>query len=371
MIKIVVKSVQIIGIGDFKTKLLRKNVDEALKSHAGGVSITNVTEINQIKFYAITATPALSIDGQIVSQGEVPSVEDIRALFNDDPIRLPLEKVNTVTVACDFSTQNEYVLTYALYIAAQYGSSLEVVHILPLDSTPLVNLDFTDINLKKSALQKTLRVEVEKIIEKNKFENTTIGKIPVRYSVLNGQPARELILLSQQSELMILGTTGVAEHVFGSTAKITATGAHCPLIFVPNLYEYNGIARIVYGCTEKGLNKQAIGSICLFASQFGSVIDFIHVGADVEINGLNQKVESLLNEIEEKPRIGNFYFTDNKPVVKALEDYTSNFRPDLLVLEHNQSRLALESLFSDSLSEKAVAAHFSTPLLILYHSKNS
>jgi protein-disulfide isomerase len=83
MINVAVNSVQIIGIGDFKTKLLRKNVEEALKSHSGDVSVTNITEINQIKFYAITSTPALIIDGHIVSQGEVPDVEEIKALFED------------------------------------------------------------------------------------------------------------------------------------------------------------------------------------------------------------------------------------------------------------------------------------------------
>ena len=257
-----VKSVQIIGIGDFKTKLLRMNVDEALKAHSGDVSVTNVTEINQIKFYAITATPALSIDGQIVSQGEVPSVEDIRALFSDVQAKLPFEKLDTVTVACDFSSQTEQQLSYALHIAERFNASLEVVHVLPLDSTPLTNLDFTAINLRKPALEKALRVSVEKVKKSLERENPAIVKIPVAYTVLSGQPARELVYLSQRSELMILGTTGAREHLFGSTAKVMAAGAHCPVIFVPRQHVYSGISRVVmYG---EGFKQKYTGLTLLF-----------------------------------------------------------------------------------------------------------
>lgn len=365
------RNVQIIGIGDFKTKLLRKNVDEALKSHSGDITVTNITEINQIKFYAITSTPALSIDGHIVSQGEVPSVDEIRALFENRQVSLSFQKPESVMVACDFTPHSEQVLTYAFQLAEHFGASLEVVHILPVESTPLTSLDFTDINMKKSALQKVLRSMVEKIRAVEGEKNLAIGKIPVSYTVLNGQPARELILLSQKAELMVSGTSGSTGHLFGDTAIELAAGAHCPVIFVPHQYFYNGISRVVYGCTDKAVNKKAIRSVCNFSTYFGATLDFIHVGAESEMPKLKQRLEDILNEIREKPGIGDFYFTENKPVVRALMDYAASFKPDLLVLEHDRGRRALEKLFSGSVTTKAVDSIFSIPLLILYHPKNS
>jgi nucleotide-binding universal stress UspA family protein len=167
---------------------------------------------------------------------------------------------------------------------------------------------------------------------------------------------------------MILGNSNSHENIYGNTAKQLAHGAHCPLIFVPQNYFFNGISRIVYGCTEKGLNKKTIRSICNFSGFFGSALDFVHVGSEEETEGLKVHIEELLNAIDVKPRIGNFYFTDNRSVVKALMDYTNNFKPDILVMEHDHSRNGLEHLILGSVTTKAVESLFNIPLLILYHS---
>lgn len=361
------RNVQIIGIGDYKTKQLRQNVDEALFEHKERVSISNITEVNQIKFFSITATPALCIDGQIVCEGEVPSVETIKDLFYDVGLAYPFQKLNNIVVGFDFSSNAESTLRYAMHLAEHFEASIELVHILPIDNTPLANLDFTDVELKKSALRKALKQNVEQLIQHDKKRYQKEWTLDFQYSVLNGTPSTELLQISHSAELMILGTSNNTTTWVGSIAKAVALGAHCPVIFVPQNYKYQGIIKIAYSFTEEGLNEKTLHSISNFAAHFGSVLDFIHIGNADKHDFLQHTIESSIKQLNNVPKIGKFYLLQTKPVLTALIEYANTFAPDMLIIEHNPHKSWLATLFSHSVSEQIVTQTIDVPIFILYH----
>lgn len=73
--------IQIYGTGCAKCVKLAENAALAAKQHGGEVEIEKITDINTITEAGVMMTPALGIDGKIVSTGKVLSPEDIAKLL--------------------------------------------------------------------------------------------------------------------------------------------------------------------------------------------------------------------------------------------------------------------------------------------------
>lgn len=77
--------IQVYGSGCDKCKKLTANVETAAKNLRMKIELEKVTDITAITDAGILMTPALAIDGKIVSCGKVLSPEEIEKLLNDKP----------------------------------------------------------------------------------------------------------------------------------------------------------------------------------------------------------------------------------------------------------------------------------------------
>ncbi len=75
------KKIQILGTGCPKCKTLATNTGQAVKELGLEYEIEKVTDINEITRFKVMMTPALAIDGQVVSSGKVLSSEEIKGLI--------------------------------------------------------------------------------------------------------------------------------------------------------------------------------------------------------------------------------------------------------------------------------------------------
>jgi small redox-active disulfide protein 2 len=77
------KTIQILGMGCPKCKKLTENVQAAL-SEAGKASdykVEKIEDIQKITSYGFIMTPALAMDGKVVSSGKVLSPDDVKKLL--------------------------------------------------------------------------------------------------------------------------------------------------------------------------------------------------------------------------------------------------------------------------------------------------
>ncbi len=74
--------IEILGVGCPKCKQLLANTEIAVKELNIPAEIGKVTDINKITDYGVMMTPALAIDGNIVSSGKVLSKDDIKKLIS-------------------------------------------------------------------------------------------------------------------------------------------------------------------------------------------------------------------------------------------------------------------------------------------------
>lgn len=75
--------VKILGSGCAKCEDLEKNVVEALKQLGKSTEVEHVTDFVAIASYGVMTTPALVVDGKVISYGKVLKVEEVINLIKD------------------------------------------------------------------------------------------------------------------------------------------------------------------------------------------------------------------------------------------------------------------------------------------------
>lgn len=73
--------IQILGTGCAKCNKLAEHADAAAKLLNTEYLLEKVTDINRITAAGVMMTPALMVDGQVKVVGKVPSVDELKKLF--------------------------------------------------------------------------------------------------------------------------------------------------------------------------------------------------------------------------------------------------------------------------------------------------
>ncbi len=73
--------IEVLGTGCVKCITLEKVVKEAVAKSGKFAQIVKVDDIMKIMEYQVVSTPALVIDGKVVSSGKVLSVDEVVALI--------------------------------------------------------------------------------------------------------------------------------------------------------------------------------------------------------------------------------------------------------------------------------------------------
>ena len=75
------KSFLILGLGCWSCQELTANTESAAKELGMEYELTKVTDLTAIKRFGVRWTPALAVDGRVVAEGKVPSVEELKGLL--------------------------------------------------------------------------------------------------------------------------------------------------------------------------------------------------------------------------------------------------------------------------------------------------
>lgn len=74
--------IKILGSGCQKCITLENNTNDALKKMGKLEKIEHITDFTDIASYGVMSTPALVVDGKVISFGKVLNVEEIISLLN-------------------------------------------------------------------------------------------------------------------------------------------------------------------------------------------------------------------------------------------------------------------------------------------------
>lgn len=374
--------IKIFGEHDANTRRLRDNLTAALSNFPMNSRVVEVSEPNTIRADGISKTPALMLDGEIVTQGTVPSVEELTAIFQNRYLyKSKLYRLRSITVPVDISLPAENALLFAWQLAQKFDAKIEVVY--AMDSIFEGGLPSASGFL--SGYKKTVQAELDAFI-KNALEKIGIAyepptKIPptphngeetttpkIKSSVLYGFPEEVIEEQSRKTDLIVMGTTGrgsVARNLFGSVSTEVSRTAHCPVLFVPEGMTYHGFKNVLYASNFDSLNALRIKQAVAFVQRLGGQIHFVHVGPAGE-EGLD--LERKLFEINYEHAQSEHPFLFSKivgdDVVEQLNEYAFQNHIDLMVFVTHQ-RGFWETLLHKSITRKALLGAGS-PVLVMH-----
>ncbi|MDA3958868.1 thioredoxin family protein [Oceanispirochaeta sp.] len=73
--------IEVLGSGCARCKVLEKNTREAVKTAGLDAEIVKVEDMKQIMAYQVLSTPALVLDGKVISTGKLLNPDEIIALI--------------------------------------------------------------------------------------------------------------------------------------------------------------------------------------------------------------------------------------------------------------------------------------------------
>lgn len=76
-----VQKIEVIGPGCPKCKTLEASVREAVARLGMSCEVAKVSDMGEIIERGVMATPALAVDGRVVSTGRIPSASEIEKLL--------------------------------------------------------------------------------------------------------------------------------------------------------------------------------------------------------------------------------------------------------------------------------------------------
>ena len=78
--------IQVLGTGCPKCRKLEENVKSAIKQLGADYQVEKVTGIKDILSFGVMLTPALALNGQVVTVGKIPSVENLVEILGEELI---------------------------------------------------------------------------------------------------------------------------------------------------------------------------------------------------------------------------------------------------------------------------------------------
>jgi nucleotide-binding universal stress UspA family protein len=133
----------------------------------------------------------------------------------------------TVVVGVDGSAHSEHALRWGAHFAAQFGADLEAL------STWEVPTSFGWVSYPPEwnpgqDAAKVLAETVQRVLGED-------GAVGVHQTVVQGNPAHELIARSKQAELIVVGSRGLGGFtglLLGSVSASVSEHASCPVLVV-------------------------------------------------------------------------------------------------------------------------------------------
>lgn len=373
--------IKLLGYRDASSQLMHDNVQSALQAFPMTHKIIEITEPNAIAEAGVNHTPAMMLDGQLMVEGRVPSVEELVALFRERYLhRSKLHHLRKIAVAVDISAAADSALRYAWNIAKLLGADVQVVY--AMDS--IFDGHTPSASGFLSSYQRTMQVELDAFIRDTmatvgvKYESPapgapgeierTEGQPSLTSRVVYGFPDVALEDYSKGVDLMVMGTTGrggLGKKLFGSISTEVSKRAHCPVLLVPQEAEFRGLKNLLYASNFDSLSTLRIQQAISFARHFGGQVHFVHVGPGGEKGAVLERklFESSYQEAHpDQPFLFAKMVSDD--VTGALYEYAFYHRIEMLVfVTHHRS--FWENMMHHSITHEA-AISTDLPMLIIH-----
>lgn len=274
--------------------------------------------------------------------------------------------MRTILVPTDFSLVAANAYQFAQELAQREGAELRVVHIYhpTVDAAnPYLNIPTPDLADLK---EKYLRQFIEKY-QVVTPEGTPLLEQPVRQDLQIGIPVDELLRLSREADLMVMGTKGennVLRRLFGSVCTQVARRANCPVWLIPPEGRWSEIKQVLFA-TDYDERDEALLRRMLQQPHIRDAhqIHLVHLMrsdsdhyqvADVRLEPVFSEADQAIDLVKAHVTCADLW--------QGLQEYAEDHQIDLMVMGTDR-RSFLDQLFHRSFTKEMILKA-KVPLLI-------
>ena len=278
-----------------------------------------------------------------------------------------------ILVPTDFSGHAERAMSYALGIfeneAERERIEFILLHVQPAMQvmTPIGGVS----SMSPQTIQdKDLKIKEKKLVAAITRYEKEYPKIKFRKTILNDSVLTTIrdFATEEKIDLIVLGSRGIntlERTILGSTSLGMAQESPCPVLIIPEDAATYRPKKVVFATDFKNLTDlHILDPLKSIASDFDSEVKLVHIyqkeDMDKEEKGVD--IADIVAYFDDDDF--DYYFLQDKDVVKGIEDFVSGFNADLLALVA-QERGFFENLFHRSVT-KSLLIHSQIPVLVLH-----
>lgn len=270
-----------------------------------------------------------------------------------------------ILVPTDFSATAYSALAYALeFSRTTKDAQIDVVHMyLPATSAEYPNIVPPIAELMEA--QEKMLVNFAAEVLKDQSVTT-----PVKTQLVIGFPADEIVRLSAEYDLVVIGATGQSDaldNMFGSISSHVARKSKCPVILVPKGVKYQPIEHILYASNYESADAGMVRSLIDFNRRFGAKLHFVHVKSEKPEDNFEKTRDLIFGDLFEKGEPGFAFEIEEiggEDVTAAINAYAAKADIDLVVMVVKK-RSFWDGIFHRSQTRR-MALNASKPLMMLH-----
>jgi nucleotide-binding universal stress UspA family protein len=279
--------------------------------------------------------------------------------------------MNTILAPVDFSDNSRNAVEYAVVLATGLKMKLLLMHNYQPSITSVIHNTISELKGKEAGEDaKKSQDELNKWLDSIKSANPNL----ISYSLFTeGDLIEEIDYLVEENSIdfIVMGTkgaSGLKETFIGSNTANVMTAISCPLIAVPEQYEFLGIKQMLFATDYHSSDISSLRFIIKMAEPFDAQISVLHMNNDVLISDFQ---DELLIDLERKTKKISGYSKLNYELIEAHDDlyvtlqrYMIKKEIDLIAMS-TRAEKGKRSIFTIGLVNKMLH-HANVPLLIFH-----
>jgi nucleotide-binding universal stress UspA family protein len=272
-----------------------------------------------------------------------------------------------ILLPTDFSTNSFKAIEYALKVYKDIKCTFYLVHTYnpPIYQTEYL-LGSPGLIGLGDVMKETSMTKIEGFKKKieTKYPNPkhTI-KIHTVFNTLISEILE--MTLAENIDLIVMGTkgaTGAQEILFGSNTVHVIKSAKCPVIAVPDTFEYEAPKEILFPTDfEIAYPKKEIERLLQVVRQHKSQINIMHVESGNGLTILQKEHKNQLEKLLVNTSI--FHEMPDNEIIAAVNDFQLKRRINLLVMIQNKHTF-FEKLFMEPVIKK-IGFHINVPFMVI------
>jgi nucleotide-binding universal stress UspA family protein len=265
----------------------------------------------------------------------------------------------------DFTEPSKHGMEYASHLAKALGASLSLVYVRPTIWPEAIQMAHEEKESNESILSwlslysKEIHSEFNIICDYHLIETTNTFE----QSVAETAP---------QYDLIVMGTNGADnsyQYMFGSHSFQVMHDSKCPVVLVPEGYDYKPIGEIIYAYSPKANPLFVTEQLRKLAAPLCANIKVLHILEEKPTSETIRKMEILEEAIKARePRnvSWSFDFQYAEDVALALDHYIKTDKAGSMLALSFHHRSLMEKLFRENTIKK-IAMITDYPVFTFWH----